>query len=43
MLCVVHRGRRWRFGGLRQLVLVAEDPVAEEEGDREQNGRKGAW
>lgn len=40
VLSVVHRGR---FGEPRQLVLVAEDPVAEEEGGREQDRRKGAW
>jgi hypothetical protein len=40
VLSVVRRGR---FGEPSQLVLVAEDPVAEQEGSGEQDRRKGAW
>ncbi len=40
---VLYVVRRGRFGGPRQLVLVAEDPVAEQEGGGEQDRRKGAW
>lgn len=43
VLCVVLAVvRRGRFGGSRQLVLVAEDAVAEQEGSGEQDRRKGA-